>query len=131
MNEGTGEQTLSATGDITFLRQAADCPNEFPFVTNVKKWAKTKKAVTKSFQDRLKEILPALEKAANCGQYQCEDGDCEFDYMIDDDTPRKIFQKTGKGKKRRRWVVQTDVYFGCFCPDHADDPENDPGNGNF
>jgi hypothetical protein len=133
MKDATNERFVQIAEDLILLEQEGACPNEFlcVTVTKIKKWAKTKKAVTKAFQKRLNEILPVLEKDLNCAQYNCEDGDCEFDYLVEDETPRKIFQKTGKGKKRRRWVIETDVYFGCFCSNQGDDPENDPGNGNF
>jgi hypothetical protein len=119
-------QSVIVHTNVEITRMDGPCPNDFLQVTTVKVWRKTKKAATKAFEDRLEEILPTLEKVANCSQHQCDDGICEFDYMIDGETPRKIYLKTKKGKKRRRWIVNADVFFGCFCPDADDDPENDP-----
>jgi hypothetical protein len=131
LNPESSQTVIRADTDAVVLRQAAECPNDFIMVTAIKVWGKTKKEATKRFDDRLKALLPALEAAANCSQYVCDEGDCEFDYIVDNDEPRKIFKKSAKGKKRRRWIVNADVFFGCFCPDQGDDKENDPEGQDF
>lgn len=113
---------------VTFIRlQEADCPDDFTTILYIQGVVrKTKKQLEKALEDLVAKAVKQAEQQLNCDQYTCKDGDCEFDYMVEYDPPKKVFQKTKKHGKKRRWIGSATILVGCFCPGSSDDPEDDP-----
>jgi hypothetical protein len=112
---------------VSFIHlRRTDCPDDFTVIGHLELMRKTKKELEKALDDEIAAAVKDEEKQLDCDKYTCKEGDCEFDYMVEKDPPRKIFQKTQKRGKKRRWIGSATILAGCFCPGSSDDPEDDP-----
>ena len=112
-------------GVTVFALAQAPCPNDFLVGADVTGGVrKTRDAAKKALQERIDAVLPQLEAQTNCAQYHCEEGDCEFDYLVQELPLTKYAGRTARrGKRKVRWQAKAVVLIGCFCPADGDDPE--------
>lgn len=109
------------------VRDREPCPDDFVIAAILQGLIrKTRREATAAIEAAVARNLPQLEAQVNCPQYTCADGDCEFDYMVEYDPPRRIVQATQKHGRKRRWIASATILVGCFCPGSADDEEDDP-----